>query len=98
MVGYGAAQGVPEALLVRRSADGQGALVLPPELAPPAAPPVEEAVPDRGRGAARAAPGPAHSPDPGEGNTARTPAVTRLAPGRAADVARRGPRSEEGFP
>jgi hypothetical protein len=37
VVGYGATQGVPEALLVRRVADGRGALVFPPELAPPSA-------------------------------------------------------------
>ena len=37
VVGYGATQGFPEALLVRRVADGQGALVFPPELAPPPA-------------------------------------------------------------
>jgi hypothetical protein len=35
VVGYGASQGVPEALLVRRVTDGQQALVFPPELAPP---------------------------------------------------------------
>jgi hypothetical protein len=38
VVGYGATQGFPEALLVRRVADGQDALVFPPELAPPTAP------------------------------------------------------------
>ena len=98
VVGYGAAQGVPEALLVRRSADGQGALVFPPELAPPAAPPVEEAVPDRGRGAARAAPGPAPSPGPGEGSTTRTPAVTRSPPAAPPAWPGGAPRSEEGVP
>jgi hypothetical protein len=46
VVGYGATQGFPEALLVRRVADGQGALVFPPELAPLAAPP---AAPPAGR-------------------------------------------------
>jgi hypothetical protein len=65
VVGCGAPRGIPEALLVRRVADGQGALVFPPELAPPAASPVEDEVPNRGRGAARDAPGPARAPDPG---------------------------------
>jgi hypothetical protein len=46
VVGYGATQGVPEALLVRRVADGQGTLVFPPELAPPVARRVEEDVPN----------------------------------------------------
>ena len=36
VVGHGAALGFPEALLVRRVADGQDALVFPAELAPPA--------------------------------------------------------------
>ena len=35
VVGHGAPLGVPEALLVRRVADGQGTLVFPAELAPP---------------------------------------------------------------
>jgi hypothetical protein len=34
VVGYGATQGVPEALLVRRVADGLGVLVFPAELLP----------------------------------------------------------------
>jgi hypothetical protein len=46
VVGYGATQGFPEALLVRRVADGQGALVFPPELAPPGARRGEEDVPN----------------------------------------------------
>jgi hypothetical protein len=37
VVGHGAPLGVPEALLVRRAADGQGPLVFPAELAPPPA-------------------------------------------------------------
>ena len=37
VVGHGAPLGVPEALLVRRVADGQDALVFPAELAPPPA-------------------------------------------------------------
>jgi hypothetical protein len=37
VVGHGAALGFPEALLVRRVADGQDALVFPAELAPPPA-------------------------------------------------------------
>ena len=37
VVGHGATLGFPEALLVRRVADGQDALVFPAELAPPPA-------------------------------------------------------------
>jgi hypothetical protein len=37
VAGHGATQGFPEALLVRRVADGQDALVFPAELAPPPA-------------------------------------------------------------
>jgi hypothetical protein len=37
VVGHGATLGAPEALRVRRVADGQDALVFPAELAPPPA-------------------------------------------------------------
>ena len=48
VVGHGATLGFPEALLVRRGADGQDALVFPAELAPP--PPAGRRVAEEVRG------------------------------------------------